>query len=152
MEEYVQLTSWQDLPVSKVVKLKITEKEGAHTHDTPLYTLTCGSAGLSNLISHKNIQEETGVCDSLCRSPRLTFVTQNEIIVCRENKKTKKMELCLHPVNYPRMRRDAIAQWCPVVSFLGPTGGGKSSLICKFNPNACVCTLTSRPAPHALPV
>lgn len=44
----------------------------------------------------------------------------------------KKMKLYLHPVNYSKMKRNALNSYCPVVSFLGPTGGGKSSLICKF--------------------
>lgn len=41
-------------------------------------------------------------------------------------------------VNYSKMKKGASAQYCPVVSFLGPTGGGKSSLICKFQPNKYV--------------
>src|SRR5690349_13197378 len=38
-------------------------------------------------------------------------------------------------VNYSKMKKTASPQFCPVLSFLEPTGCGKSPLICKFQPN-----------------
>eukprot|EP01117_Protostelium_nocturnum_P014739 TRINITY_DN563_c0_g5_i1.p1 TRINITY_DN563_c0_g5~~TRINITY_DN563_c0_g5_i1.p1 ORF type:complete len:1789 (+),score=742.10 TRINITY_DN563_c0_g5_i1:214-5580(+) len=74
--------------------------------------------------------------------------TGNELIMCSENKSDKTMKVGIHPINYSRMRRAASDQYVPVISFLGPTGGGKSSLICKFNPSKKpVVALESQPIP-----
>jgi predicted acylesterase/phospholipase RssA len=74
--------------------------------------------------------------------------TSNELIFWHESKSDKRIRMHLHPINYGRMRHRASHQWCPVVSFLGPTGGGKSSLICKFKPKSKpIVALDAQPIP-----
>lgn len=116
MEEYLELSSWKDLPHKKVVKLNIVEKISIN----------------NQIISPESIHHETS----------------NELIICRENKNTNKMKLCLHPINYARMRKEAPNEYVPVLSFLGPTGAGKSSLLCKLKPTEKpIVALNSQPIP-----
>jgi len=104
-EQYASITSWTDLPSGNGQKLVRLR-------------VVANQAMVNKSINADQIQNETG----------------NELIMCSENKADKTMRVGIHPINYTKMRRSASDHYVPVISFLGPTGGGKSSLICKFNP------------------
>ncbi|PRP84375.1 hypothetical protein PROFUN_08240 [Planoprotostelium fungivorum] len=118
-EQYAAISTWSDLP------------SGANQKLIKL-RVVANQALVNKSINAEQIQDETG----------------NELVMCSENKADKTMRVGIHPINYTKMRRQASDEYVPVISFLGPTGGGKSSLICKFNPSKKpVVALESQPIP-----
>jgi hypothetical protein len=60
---------------------------------------------------------------------------ENELVIARDDFAEEEMRLFLHATNFRRMRKEASSQeHCPVISMVGPTGAGKSSLIKRLNP------------------
>ncbi len=60
---------------------------------------------------------------------------ENELVIARDDFAEEEMRLFLHASNFRRMRKAASAKdHCPVISMVGPTGAGKSSIIKRLNP------------------